>query len=310
VAIQRVKSLSALFRRSLLSASVLALVFSATPAHATAQWSDNVFAVWAGPDFREPFDPDNIWKTIVTYKHVDGDQWGGNFLNVDWLFSNSGQGDDVATTGFTGSGPVAYDVGAGALEVYAVYRRSLMLDKMTKSKTFAIGGVVRDMGFVLGADVGTKNHAFSERKIMPTAGIRFEFNVPGFWNIDLLLNKEWGVNGQVGLNTSYNVTEDISTAWGIPVVGPLSFEGFMTVNFPKGSGGVPRFLGGPPAYTVTEVLFHPKLMLDIGKIFDDAGWQIGVGYELWLNKFGNDHNEDPTGGSYAHTFFGEAAVHF
>jgi len=298
-----------MLRRSLFSAALMAIALSAAPAQAALQWSDNSFHLWGGPDFREPYDPDDIWKTILTYTHVDGYKWGGNFLNVDWLFSTSGEGDNI----FAQNGELK---STGALEVYAVYRHELSLNKITGTNTFQFGSVVRDVAIVLGADVGTKNHGFSERKIMPTAGVRLAFNVPGFFNVDFLLNKEWGVAGSIVYAnnfqpsppraTSFDVTEDIAAAWGIPLYGPITFEGFGSVNFPKGNGGLDNIAG---SNTVTEVLFHPKVMVDVAKLGGSSGIQLGVGYEYWLNKFGNDHNVDPSGGSFAHTFFGEVAVH-
>ena len=129
---------------------------------------------------------------------------------------------------------------------------------------------------------------------MPTAGVQLSFDVPGFLTVAFLLNKEWGVAGDVfpvvgpgpvARSTSYDVTEDISAAWGIPVYGPVSFEGFGSVNFPKGNGGLNGIQG---SQTVTEVLLHPKVMLDVAKLAGSSGVQVGVGYEYWLNKFGND----------------------
>jgi hypothetical protein len=283
-----------MLKRGLLSAATMVLLAAAQPAHAALQWSDDSFHLWGGTAFREPYNPDNISKTVLTYTHVDGYKWGGNFLNLDFLYSDTTHHDNLQ-----GLTPVA---SAGALEVYAVYRNTLSFNKITDSKKFELGGVIRDVGFVVGTDLNTKNHAFSSRKIMPTAGLALAFNVPGFLNVEFLVNKEWGVNGIAGRSTSFNPTGMLAFAWGIPLYGPISFEGFGDVNLPKGNGGF-------GSDTVTEVLVHPKLMVDVGQFFGSKGFQFGVGYEYWLNKFGNDHNVDPTGGSYARTLFGEFAIH-
>jgi hypothetical protein len=279
----------------LLSVAFAALAFHAGPAQAL-EWSDNAFRLWYGPQFREPANPQDIPKLIFSFTHVDGYKWGGNFLNIDLLYSlgEGGHGDTVQGLSTVKS--------AGAAEVYIVYRHTLSLNKITQTKTFEVAGILRDLGIELGTDLNTKNHAFSSRKIMPLVGANLSFNVPGFLNVGLLLNKEWAVNGIVGKEVTFDVTPMFAAAWGIPVYGPISFEGFGQVNLPKGKDA----FGND---TVTEVLFHPKAMVDVGTFWGSKGYQLGVGWEYWLNKFGNDHNNDSSGGSLASTVFFEAAIH-
>jgi hypothetical protein len=290
--------------RKLLSLAVLALALAAPAARAELQWSDNSFHVAYGTAYREPFNTENVSKTILSYTHVDGYKWGSNFLNLDFLYSTAGDGDNVFVGGNNFLPTPAQNLGgAGAMEVYAVYRNTLSLNKITSSKNFEFGGVVRDVGVVGGIDLNTKNHAFSSRKIMPVLGVGVALNVPGFLNVELLANKEWGVNGTFARNTSFDVTPMLAASWGIPLYGPVTFEGFGDVNLPKGNGGAGL------ADTKTEVLLHPKLMVDVGTLWGSKGYQLGVGFEYWLNKFGSDHDQDPTGGSFAKTVFGEVAIH-
>jgi hypothetical protein len=283
----------------------LVLALAAPSAHAL-EWSDNSFHLAYGTAYREPFNPQNIGKTTLTYQHVDGYKWGSNFLNIDFLYSTSGEGDNVQGGGVPGVAalPAKSIDTAGAMEVYAVYRHTLSLNKVTSSKTFAFGSVVRDVGIVAGIDVNTKNHAFSSRKIMPIGGVALALNVPGFLNVELLANKEWGVNGVVAKDTSFDVTPTFAAAWGVTVYGPITFEGYGVVNLPKGNGGI-----AGAADTKTEVHLYPKLMVDVGQFLGSKGYQLGVGFEYWLNKFGVDNNLDNTGGSYAKTVFGEVAIH-
>jgi len=294
-----------LLKKSLVSLTVLTLL-SAAPSVRALEWSDNSFHLSYGTAYREPFNPQNISKTTLTYQHVDGYKWGSNFLNINFLYSTSGEGDNVQGGGVPGVAvlPARSITTAGAMEVYAVYRHTLSLNKVTSSKTFAFGPVVRDVGIVAGIDVNTKNHAFSARKIMPIGGVQLALNVPGFLNVELLANKEWGVNGAVGKDTSFDVTPTFAAAWGIPVYGPVTFEGWGTVNLPKGNGGIVT-----QPNTKTEVHLYPKLMVDAGQFFGSKGYQVGVGFEYWLNKFGSPHYKDDTGGSYAKTVFGEVAIH-
>lgn len=289
-------------QKSLASLAALAVI-AAAPSAQALEWSDNSFHLAYGTAYREPFNPQNISKTTLTYQHVDGYKWGGNFLNIDFLYSTSGEGDDVQGGGVPGVLPARAITTAGATEVYAVYRHTLSLNKVTGSKAFAIGPVIRDVGIVAGMDANTKNHAFSSRKIMPVAGVGFSLNVPGFLNVELLANKEWGVNGAVGKDTSFDVTPMFAASWGIPLYGPVTFEGWGLVNLSKGDGGIAG------ADTATEVHLYPKLMVDVGQLFGSKGYQLGVGFEYWLNKFGSPHYRDDTGGSYAKTVFGEVAIH-
>jgi hypothetical protein len=96
----------------------------------------------------------------------------------------------------------------------------------------------------------------------------------------------------------------ISTAWNIPfkvAKVPLSFEGFGLLNTSKGPDGA----GNP---TKPETLLHPKLMYNFGKLIGEKhNWQIGVGYEYWEHKYGEDtkHNS----GSIQNAPFAALTIH-
>jgi hypothetical protein len=284
-----------LLKRTLLLLAVFTLALAASPARAL-QWDDNAVRYWWGPAFAEPGNPNNVPKNILSFTHVDGYKWGGNFLNIDLLYSNSGKADNVQGLTEVKS--------AGAAEVYIVYRHTLSLNKITSSKAFELGGVLRDVGIELGADLNTKNDAFAARKIMPVAGLSASLNVPGFLNVGVLLDKEWNTNALPGVSkeVTFNVTPMFTAAWGIPLVGPIAFEGFALANLPKGKDG----FGND---TATEVLLHPKVMIDLGPFFGSKGYQIGAGWEYWLNKFGNDNSAAFNPGFKQSTVFLEAAIH-
>ena len=84
--------------------------------------------------------------------------------------------------------------------------------------------------------------------------------------------------------------------------GAVAFEGFASVNLPKGKDGFNRD-------TVTELLVHPRVMFDAGTLFGTKGYQLGVGYEYWLNKFGNNHKAVGVTGAEQATVVLEAAIH-
>jgi len=295
--------------KKLLALIVVAVAFAA-PAAQALDWSDNAFRYWYSTKFKEPgvgatgdLKGYDISKNIVSFTHVDGWKYGGNFLNVDMLISAGGSRADTAGNS-----------NDGATEVYAVYRTHLSLNKLTGSKTFSFGPL-RDLLIETGIDLSTKNTAFAPHKVMPVIGPTFEIEVPGFWSISLFANKEWNNNsiahvlpdGTVdfshGAPVTFNTTFMVATAWGVPLFGlPLSFEGFGNVNLPKGKDGFNN-------ETKTELLFHPKVMWDVGSAWGSpkSGYKLGVGWEYWVNKFGNDHNA--VSGALASTPFVEAAIH-
>jgi nucleoside-specific outer membrane channel protein Tsx len=277
-----------------------AVLFGATfsPQFAHAQFQDNSIRYWYSADFRESDTPfltpgKNIPKNIFSFTHVDGgNKLGNNFLNVDLLKSNH-------------MDPIVNSPGEGAIEVYAVYRHDVSLNKITKSTKFAFGPI-KDVLITGGIDLNTKNTAFAPAKRMPVFGPTVALKVPkGFWDVSLLWDKEWNNNGIVGHGVTFNSAVMVSTAWGVPLfkVGkaPLSFEGFGLLNSTKGKDGFGK--GTKP-----ETLLHPKLMYNIASLVGEKhNVSIGVGYEYWNNKFGNDNRTNP--GSCAHAPFGELAIH-
>jgi hypothetical protein len=295
--------------RKLLALTVIAVAFAA-PAAQALDWSDNAFRDWYGTSFKEPgvgaagdLSGYNIAKNIVSFTHVDGWKYGGNFLNIDFLLSAGGaKGDPAANSS------------DGAAEVYAVYRTHLSLNKATSTKTFN-WGPMRDLLIETGIDLSTKNTAFAPHKVMPVLGPSVEFDVPGFWSLSFFVNKEWNNNGIAHVRSdgtvdftsggpvTFDATFMVATAWGVPLFGlPLSFDGFGNVNLPKGKDGFNN-------ETKTELLLHPKLMWDVGSSWGSpkSGYKLGVGWEYWVNKFGNDHNK--VAGALASTPFVEAQIH-
>ena len=84
----------------------------------------------------------------------------------------------------------------------------------------------------------------------------------------------------------------------------MKFTGFVNVIGPKGKGNVEDVKHG------TEVLAHPKLMVDVGSLLGGKPNQFdaGVGFEYWYNKFGNEAKYLP--GTTQDAFFVEAGYHF
>ena len=258
--------------------AVAGTALAAQPA-AAADWSDTWAGIRLGSDFREPFNTQDIAKTIYVLQHVSGYKYGTNFFNVDILRS-----DDKDPAAGGGSG--------GAQEVYVVYKHTLSLSAVSgKPLKF---GMVRDLGWEFGMDLNSKNDAFGARVQKFMTGPVLMMDVPGFWNVGLLWIDENNRNGFANTNVNFDATYRIATAWGIPIpsIGAV-FKGFAQYTGEKGNDGF-------GVATKGETLIDASLMFDIGKLAGKKEtFYAGVGYQYWENKFGSDDKLDPTGGSTA-----------
>ena len=255
------------------SCAALALICSILSSPAWSfDWNNNEIAYWYGPQFKEP-GVDNggdIAKSILSLKHVDGYSLGQNFINIDILKSNS---DDPASNS-----------SEGAVEIYVVDRQDVSLNKLTDTTAFSFGPI-RDLDLDAGVDINTKNTSFDSEKRMPVAGLAAFLDVPGFWKVALLWEKEFNHNGITGKDVTFNSVARLETAWEVPFKicdAHFTFEGYGNYNGPKG-------IDGFGDKTKDEVLLHAQVMLDVGSWFDHPHLlKIGGGYQYWLNKFGDD----------------------
>lgn len=274
-------------------AAALALLAGTAKA---ADWSDTYIGYRYGTKFAEPFNNQDIKKSIVNFGHVSGYAYGTNFFNADLLLSDS------KDPGGAGSS-------AGAQEVYIVYRHTLDIEKVSgASMKF---GPIRGAGVTLGFDANAKNDAgYNSRKRMLVFGPTLFVDVPGFLNVSLLVLKESNAPYNTFTNTgtarySYKTHPMLTAAWGIPIGSTgLSFEGFMNWIASKGTN---EFGGG----TKPETNIDMQLMYDVSSAWGSKGkFKVGLEYQYWKNKFGNDH-EGPAGdGAFAKTPMIRAEYHF
>jgi len=198
-----------------------------------ADWSDTSVSLRHGTKFAEPYGTNDITKNIVGLTHVNGYKYGTNFINIDYLMSNS-------------KDPAFKDGSTGATEVYAVYRNTVDLEKAT-GKSFKTTGI-RGLGVTAGVDFNTKTDTgYNSKKQMFVAGPTVFVDVPkGFLNVSLL--QLWESNAPSGWSYrngayygverySYDPHPMLTAAWAIPFsVGsvPLSFEGYANYIAAKG----------------------------------------------------------------------------
>jgi nucleoside-specific outer membrane channel protein Tsx len=278
-----------------------ALVFGLGITHAyAADWSDTAISWRYGTQFREPFNPNNISKNIFALTHVSGYKYGTNFFNVDLLLSDN---KDPSNAGST----------EGAQEAYVVYRHTLDLAKVT-GKDFKFG-FVRGVGLTAGFDWNTKNDAgYNSKKRMLVAGPTLMLDVPGFLNVSLLALWESNAPCNTFPNPDvcvsryrYDTHPMLTAAWGIPIGdSPFSFEGFVNLIASKGTDE----FGGP---TKMETNFDGQIMLDVGRVTGAAPkntFKVGLEYQYWKNKFGNDSSGPAGSGAFAKTPMIRVEYHF
>ncbi|WP_425334649.1 outer envelope protein [Paucibacter sediminis] len=276
--------------RTLLALSLLAAGLSAQ----AADWSDSSIGYRYGSKFAEPYNPQDISKNILNLTHASGYKYGTNFFNADLLLSDS---KDPSSAGSKD----------GAHEVYVVYRHTLDLEKVSGSP-FKFGPV-RGLGVTAGFDFNTKTDAgYNSKKRMLVAGPTLMLDVPGFLNVSLLGLKESNApystfSGTATPRYDYKFHWMLTAAWAIPFnVGiPLSFEGYANFIAAKGRDE----FGGQ---TARETNVDMQLMYDLsgGK----NTFKLGLEYQYWKNKFGNDSGGPAGKGAIAKTPMIRAEYHF
>jgi len=279
-------------------AALFALLGGWAMAAVAEDFSDNAIGWRYGTRFREPFNSQDIAKNIVSYTHADSRGYGGNFLNIDVLKSDS---RDPATAGST----------AGALEAYVVYRHTFDLGKLGGRDLAA--GPARSFGLTAGFDFNQKHDAdYNSKKRMLVLGPTVMLDVPGFFNVSVL--QLWESNnpsvspgafnpGYPGHRYYYRPHPMLNAVWAVPVgSSPLSLEGYA--NFIAAKGRDETGHGTAP-----ETNIDMQLMYDLDA--PRKSFRAGLEYQYWHNKFGNsDATVAPYGGNTARTPMVRAEYHF
>jgi nucleoside-specific outer membrane channel protein Tsx len=280
-------------------------VFAAAKANAgnfpSIEYQDFYLSYRYVPNNVQPGDDDghSIPANEVNLSYVNGWTYGANFFSLD--FEQFSKGDPSIS--------ISNEPDLGSSEFYGVFRTTFSGDKIFGGNKFAFGPVA-DVGLRLGGDYDVQNDSFGSYKRLLVAGPQFNFALPkGFWNIAVEVSHEWDTNGfaENGPSTSFAPTYEFETAWLYPFnIGPvpLQFTGFANWIGPKGRGYSGDF------YHKTEILLHPKVLVDVGSLvgYTPGKLMAGVGYEYWFNKFGS--TKPPLPGTQEHTVFFEVGYNF
>lgn len=287
-----------LLRAPLLAVAATALTLAATGAQA-ANWSDTSVGYRVGTKFSEPFNTNDIKKNIFNFNHVSGYNYGSNFFNVDFLMSDSKDPAGKASTN-------------GAQEAYVVYRHTLDMAKLTGMNLSF--GPIKTVNATIGFDWNAKTDAgYNSKKRMLVAGPTFAINIPsGFLNVGLyqLWESNAPFNTFSGTSTPryhYDAHPMLNLVWGIPLGKEtgLSFEGFANFITSKGKNE----FGGD---TAAETNIDAQIMYDISSMIGAKGktLRVGLEYQYWKNKFGNDASGAAGKGAFAKTPMLRVQYHF
>jgi nucleoside-specific outer membrane channel protein Tsx len=162
------------------------------------------------------------------------------------------------------------------------------------------------MGITAGFDFNTKSgDGYNSKKRMLVAGPTFMMDVPGFLNVSLLAL--WESNAPNATpRYSYDVHPMLNLAWGMPVPGvPLAFEGFANFIASKGKNE----FGGD---TAAETNIDMQVMYDLSGVMGakPKTFRVGLEYQWWKNKFGNNSDGPAGTGAFAKTSMVRAEYHF
>lgn len=273
----------------------------ARPAAAEIYFSDTYLSIRNLWQDKQPGYAGNVDELAGNISYANGWTYGSNFVSLD--IEQFGHQDPANIIGYKGQ-----HANANSLELYSVFRTVFSGNKISGTKNFAFGPIA-DIGFELGLDLDTQDDQFASYKRLLVVGPNFSIAIPkGFLNIGVHLSKEWNTSAYSPTGgQNFNVAPELEIAWMYPFnVGsvPVKFEGYFNVVGPKGKG----YAGAAP--TGTEILAHPKLMVDVGAVLGAKPGQFdaGVGYEYWHNKFGNQSKY--LTGTQQSAFFVEAGYHF
>jgi len=287
-----------LLRAPLMAAAATAMSLAATGAQA-ANWSDTSVGFRTGTSFAEPFNTKDIKKNIFNFNHVSGYNYGSNFFNVDFLMSDK---NDPAGANSTN----------GAQEAYVVYRHTLDMAKITGMNLSF--GPIKTINATVGFDWNAKTDAgYNSKKRMLVAGPTFAINIPaGFLNVGLyqLWESNAPFNTFSGVSTPryhYDAHPMLNLVWGIPLGKEtgFSFEGFANFITSKGKNE----FGGD---TAAETNIDMQVMYDASSFIGakPKTFKVGIEYQYWKNKFGNNASGPAGSGAFAKTPMVRVQYHF
>lgn len=239
------------------SITLIALVLTAAYAQMPNQYSSWNAQLLHGNGFREPFNPTDVHKTLLTIENSFGWEWGNSFAFVD--ISKSDEADKRATA------------------IYAEWYPSASISKLTN--TDFNYGIIRDASITAGINVGRKSTGANPLAYLP--GITVDLTIPSFTFINIggyaYIDRGTINNGQS--NGCQETGFQASLAWLLPFSindTKVRFEGFIDYISSHGQCS-------------EQVLTQPRISFDFGSLIGISSNHLfgGIEYQYWHNKFGN-----------------------
>jgi hypothetical protein len=237
---------------------------------------------WYGTHYRTPFvlkpgtfEPANIQRNSIEYKHADSWSLGSNFIDVMLAKSNMSEPSSGG--------------GDGATEAYVTIRSGLGLNEITGTRAFQFGPV-RNVAVEVGANLQTKNSEFAPSERTLYFGSNFEMKMPrGYFKVGVHLRKEWVHEGTLGKVANYDPNFNIEPSWLIPFsIGKvhLNYSGFADYNTPKGKDTF-------GTDTASEFLIRSAVAVDIGSLMFRRAQlvELNGGLWYWHNEYGKPSSE-------------------
>jgi len=254
---------------------------------------------------------DHTGKSVVTFTHFDAWAYGTNFFNIDLLKSDiNDPANPCGLNGFPARGC------EGTTEIYGFFRSTLGFKELFG---WRFGNFLTNISFKVGGDGNAVNNANAAAKKDVVGGLQFNFALPwgATFNFSPLYYSEknhgafiTSVASQVDYFSAWRVEGALNVPLG-PKGTPLSFGSLFGINGPKGlcPPGECAVIAKP---TKTEIFTQQSITLDVGQLAYGKPnlFSIFVAYVYWQNKFGIDHNIDPTGGSTESTMLVGATSRF
>ncbi|WOH36006.1 outer membrane protein OmpK [Thalassotalea fonticola] len=214
--------------------------------------------------------------TIITFQHAGGWEYGDNFFFVDHL--RYSVNDDA-------NFPVD-----DSSEFYGEWYSNFSLGAITGSDLSF--GPVKDIGIVAGA-----NFAPEVDSMWVLPGVRFSLDLPGFAFAQIDVTSYIHQGGGSASSQVFTVVDEDSSfmvdfAWAYPFkIGSTSWSIEGHLEYIDGRQQTNNF-----GTTELEswILFQPQIRLDLGEVLGNKAGQlfVGIEYQYWQNKLGEDGTDD------------------
>lgn len=267
--------------KKMLNTAVITAVVSTTLMGTTASaelWSNTEVHLQAFGELERAGTGGTADTTIITFQHAGGWEYGDNFLFID--HSRYSVNNDA-------NFPVE-----DSSEFYGEWYSNFSLGAMTGNDLSF--GLVKDIGIVAGT-----NFAPEVDSLWLLPGVRFSLDLPGFAFAQIDVTSYIHQGGGSASSPVFTVVDEDSSfmidfAWAYPFkIGSTSWTVEGHLEYIDG-----REQTNNSGTTELEswILFQPQIRLDLGEALGHKAGHLFVGleYQYWKNRLGEDGTDDNT----------------